>query len=175
MIRETAKYSGDNGAYVSVIPDQQSYEKINNYFLSGLRKLGLDEFVLHRNDLHITVIYSKKCAPTPKDLPYLQPEARIKALLVNLQIWPGHDDSGFVVAGIKSPALVALNKFWIDRGCKSDFEEYKPHMTLASGFLENEDTLPAKVPPFLKRCNDQLKQTPLKITLFGHRVEDINE
>jgi hypothetical protein len=173
-MRIEARYSGEEGAYISVIPDRRGVETLR-VFTSQLKKYGLEEFVSANNDFHVTVMYSENQAPDPDKLPYLKPEARIQAYLMALNVWPGHDEDGHIVGRLHSPALVALNKFWSDLGCVSEnFDEYKPHVTLASGFLKNGGTLPPTASLYIKKCNQYLKETPLKLTLFGHRIENIS-
>lgn len=173
LLTEIARHTGEQGAYASVIPVEESANKIDSLLLSALRKLGMGEYVSSMNDLHVTVMHSKT-SPDPSSLPYLQPQANIQALLGRLDVWPGHDNDGYIVGRLYSPALSALNKFWKDLGCVSDFPTYEPHITLASNFFKDGGKLSTRVELFLKDCNRHLRSMPLRITLTGHRVEDVS-
>lgn len=87
------------------------------------------------NDLHCTVMYSPEARPTAN---YTPVKGMCRAHVRNFEHWPGHDDSGYLVAVLESDTLSKSHSIWKKRGCVSTFPEYQPHVTLKHPFSREE-------------------------------------
>jgi hypothetical protein len=151
-------FDGKSGTYVSVVPDDRSVIKLCEW----ARKLGywLDEAAIE--ELHSTIVYSKVAALSPEYDTGVQLTARLE----RFEFWPGHDDEGYLVAVLHSPALVKLHQEWLSKGAVHAFPEYTPHITLVEGLQPNPMLYERMV-----RLTDRARGTLL--TLGNQQIENI--
>lgn len=84
--------------------------------------------------------------------------------------WAGHDNEGYLVLKLNSSALQAIHKKWKLAGVKHSFEDYNPHITLATG-LPDPNTTDMKISVKLLRMH--LRKTPLNIVLEPESVNSL--
>ncbi len=160
-------YTGEHGLYVSRTPDLLSVDKLVN-MVHMFKLCTMDDKDI--NKLHCTIIYSPNPVHTEaKDdmSPVVQP---CSAWVKRVELWPGHDDEGYLVACLESDVLQTLHRLWRLRGGVPTFPEYQPHITLKSPFEEYRGLTRR-----LKDVNRHLEEEPLLIRLTNETVEDIKK
>lgn len=97
-----------------------------NEILDFFKKQGFEKLCV-AEDLHVTIIYSKTkvnwntISPDTRSLRIVNPYNRVVKTL---------GDKGAIVMSIESTALQARFKQLLELGCVSDYESYKPHITI---------------------------------------------
>lgn len=129
-ILETAKASrpltpSSGGTYVCVLPNAMSKIRL----LQIGRLLGFD-LRGDLDELHSTLMYSRGHFPFDDRV-----DTRLEhpATIVDIEHWDGHDNDGYLVLKLKSQSLQERHRYWLDNGLVHSFEDYTPHVTLASG------------------------------------------
>jgi hypothetical protein len=114
-----------DGTYVGVKLSKESKKK-----LAELQKSLNVPNPLNSDDMHVTVIYSRKYLPEFKSKGKL--EKPIKAKLEKLEIFPARNEKNCLVVKLKSPELTKRHKeIMKEHGATYDWDEYKPHVTLS--------------------------------------------
>lgn len=152
-------YTGEVGCYVSVVPDVDSQMKLVDW----AQRLGYWLDPVQESTLHCTIVYSKDGAPLSYDI---DPRACFKARLRGFEFWEGHDNSGYLVATLESPALAERHNYWVAAGADHSFSEYAPHVTLLRG-VRPTDALYQR----MMRLSDRERGSLL--TFYNEHVEDI--
>src|ERR1044072_9373289 len=101
-------YTGDSGLYVSRVLEPLSQERLIDF----VHKHGLCEMdEKDINELHCTIVYSPKGLILPIGSTFdVDPiPTACSAHVISFEFWPGHDDAGYLVACLKSKALVHIN------------------------------------------------------------------
>lgn len=117
------------------------------------------------NDLHCTVVYSRK---TPVGLEVPEPNQMFEAALDGAQFWPGHDNAGCLVVAVNSAPLLKLHQHYLACGCEHSFAEYNPHMTLQTGMSRAEGEA-------LATALNQIIPSWVRVKLVGPYTYNINE
>lgn len=113
------------GTYVCVLPNAMSKIRL----LQIGRLLG-EDLRDQLDELHTTLMYSRGHFPI-NDRP--NPRLEHQATIVDIEHWDGHDNDGYLVLKLKSQSLQERHRYWSDNGLVHSFEDYTPHVTLASG------------------------------------------
>lgn len=160
---------GDNGIYVSRIPEPLSVQRlvdfVHEHALCRMSDKDIDE-------LHCTIMFSPAgiVNEESKDNDLNAVPFTVAARVVRFEFWPGRDEDGYLVALLQSPALESIHKLWRLRGCIPTFEEFKPHITIQTPFDEYRE-----LGWRLKSANNELVYNPMLIRLGDERVEDIKK
>ncbi len=109
------------GTYAATLPSNDD-KKILELF-TARHKLTSDE------PLHCTLLYSRKHLPNYKPDPDIKHEAKVE----RFEVWPKkNSDDKYLVLILSSDSLQDRYKSLSnDHGATSDYDEYKPHITLA--------------------------------------------
>lgn len=144
------------GTYAAVIPSAKDSKLLSCF--KTKHELVNDE------ELHCTLIYSRKYLQKYKPEPKLTHEASIE----KLEVWPKHagedsDGENYLVAILSSKTLQDRYKEITDEhGATSDYDEYIPHVTLACMKKDFD-------------VNDyDLLELPETITLSGEYMNDLD-
>ena len=151
-------YTGTNGLYAAV----ELPEAFSNRIFELCDALGLERPPV--DDLHCTVMYSPE--EVVKNLPVVN--KAVNALVTSVQHWVGHNDKVYVVADIQSMALVQLHSQFAQRGAKSTFAAYRPHITLGKIDEATED-----FDALVEKVNWSLKEKPIHVAFLGCVVKDM--
>jgi len=117
---------GTKGTYVSA-----TFTGFSNYGIEHLiEKLKVPNPV-DKDDFHTTITYSRKDLKLKEETKELD----VVALASGLDIW---DDNGkkILVLLLKSPGLEQRNTYYKNLGATSDYDTYRPHITLSTD-IEN--------------------------------------
>ena len=160
------RYSGTAGIYVCAVP------------LHGMRKLIdvvtqclPEDFQLDTEEAHCTLMYSKNHHPNQlvAASAACQGAKQFHAVIDEIKQWPGHDGDGYLVAALSSPCLNARHEHWKRTGAVHSFEDFVPHVTLASGYGQPIPTAT------IKEMNRLLSTSDIRLVFGGERYEDIKE
>lgn len=137
---EYAKHK--NGTYVSMDLTQGSRD-IMDHFVE--MNLGLTERV-DKSTYHITVIYSR--TPVPSAEQYAGVESALTARVTGYEVFPTKNDGKCLVMRLDFPFANLLNKQLTAEGATSDYDSYKPHMTIAYDIKQEIDPEALPIPQF---------------------------
>lgn len=162
---------GEYGLYVSRVLEPLSQNRLVDF----VHKHALCQMSdRDMESLHCTIMYSP---PELLDIDKIDHEdldpvtAPCAARVIRFEMWPGHDEEGYLVASLDSPSLQTVHRLWKLRGCVSTYpNEYKPHITIKTPF-EVYRGLTGR----LKAVNDVLAQSPMIVRLHKEAVEDIRK
>lgn len=115
----------DPGTYVAAIPSSDSARALQLWLNAGI----VSEDVKQAPDFHCTLVYSKVTIPSA---------ASINGMSIYSQATPLSLDNfnDNLVLRLDFPAGRRLNLTFRRAGAVEDYPEYKPHITLISGFRE---------------------------------------
>jgi 2'-5' RNA ligase len=150
-LSEYAKHK--DGTYVALEMSQSSMDLLDHFVEANL---GLDERVT-KNSYHITLIYSR--TPVP-DAEKLSQGVTVKADAVGYEIFVTKDGGKCLVLRVESAEARALNNTLTAMGATSDYDSYKPHVTLAYNITQDIDPETLPVPKF-QLTFDHLHVAPL--------------
>lgn len=119
-----------SGSYVCVLPDDLTKARL--IAIASMLNISLSYDQVE--DLHSTIVYARGCFPKDPTTS----SSVFGAMINQLQYWDGHDNEGYLVIILDSPQLVARNRYWAAQGLEHSFEDYTPHVTLATGIDKNE-------------------------------------
>lgn len=155
MIATLMEYSKHkDGTYVSMDLNDASRELLDNFVEMNL---GLSERV-DKSTYHITIIYSRTPVPSAEKAQGLSTETA--ATVTGYEVFPTKNDGKCLVMRLKFTFAEFLNKKLTQEGATSDYDSYKPHMTIAYNMAQevDPDTLP--IPQFPLYFN-HVKVAPL--------------
>lgn len=154
--------TGANGLYASMIPDEDSVARI----LGICEVLNLKPQV---DELHVTVIYSKKA---PDDLQAVQEiqAPTVDAYVTGVSHWKGHDDSTYIVLSLMSERLAELNAQYHAAGAEATFIPYAPHVTLH----KQDDPLDDEQLQRIEALNKTLAAEFNKLTFVNLQAGDLD-
>lgn len=130
-----------DGTYVSFQMDEQTRALLDRFVEMNL---GLAERV-SASTYHITVIYSRTPVPTAEDY---SGNSTAVASPVAYEVFQTKDAGKCLVLRINSTEASALNNQLTKMGATSDYDEYKPHVTLAYNAEMPEDLSVLPLPQF---------------------------
>ena len=130
-----------DGTYVSFQMDEHTRALLDNFVEMNL---GLAERVA-ASTYHITVIYSRTPVPAAEDY---SGKATAVANPVAYEVFQTKDAGKCLVLRINSTEASALNTQLVKLGATSDYDEYKPHVTIAYNTEMPEDLSTLPLPQF---------------------------
>lgn len=134
-----------SGTYVCVLPDDESRGFLSH--IANSLRVHADPY-----ELHSTLMYAKGCFP--KNASYSR-RATFGARIKGIEYWDGHDNDGYLVVILDSPGLVNRHRYWTEHGLKHSFDDYTPHVTLATR-IEKTPELMERVGKVATRVNGRL-------------------
>lgn len=151
-LKQYAKHK--DGTYVSMDLNQHSREMLDNFVEMNL---GLTERV-DPSTYHITIIYSRTPVPTAEK--YERAFTAEHATVHGYEVFPTKNDGKCLVMRLNFPFAEQLNAQLTKEGATSDYDSYKPHLTIAYDMTQevNPTTLPVPQFPFFF---DHVKVAPL--------------
>jgi hypothetical protein len=161
-------YTGENGLYVSRVLDKLGVTKLVN-FVHSFKLCTMDEKDIR--ELHCTILYSPKPIRLEHGLSredFHPVNLTCAAWVVRIELWPGVNEDGYLLAVLESKALQSIHRLWTVRGGVHTFKEYKPHISLKTPF-DGYRGLTGR----MKDANNHLAQEPILIRLENEKVEDI--
>jgi 2'-5' RNA ligase len=151
-LQQYAKHK--NGTYVSM-DLSDSCKGLMDHFVE--MNLGLSQRV-DKSTYHITVIYSR--SPVPSAENYAGSQANQEARVTGYEVFPTKNDGQCLVMRIDFPFAETLNRQLTAEGATSDYDTYKPHMTIAYDIKQQVDPKTLPVPEFPLYFN-RVKVEPL--------------
>ena len=139
-LMEFAKHK--DGTYVSMDLKEESKELVDHFVEMNL---GLTERV-DKSTYHITIIYSR--APVPSAEQYAGYGEDQPARVTGYEVFPTKNDGKCLVMRIECPFAELLNKQLTAEGATSDYDVYKPHMTIAYDIQQEIDPHTLPLPQF---------------------------
>lgn len=140
-LTEFAKHK--DGTYVSMDLLEQTKDLMDHFVEMNL---GLTERV-DKSTYHVTVIYSR--APVPSAEQYAGSMTTItSATVTGYEIFPTKSDGKCLVMRLEFPFAELLNKQLTAQGATSDYDSYKPHMTIAYNITQDIDPHNLPLPQF---------------------------
>ena len=145
-----------DGTYVSLDLSEQSKALLDNFVEMNL---GLTERV-NANSYHITIIYSRTPVPSAENYLHMTSPLPVEAKAVAYEVFPTKSDGHCLVLRLECPYANRLNTELGKQGATSDYDEYKPHLTIAYDTTQDIDphTLPL---PMFELVFDKLNVAPL--------------
>lgn len=145
-----------DGTYVSMdLTDTD--RQILDHFVE--MNLGLTDRV-DPSTYHITIIYSRTPVPSAENYTNMVNPLPTEATVVGYEIFPTKNDGKCLVMRLDHPFATLLNKQLTAEGATSDYDSYKPHLTIAYDMKQEVD--PATLPlPQFKLHFDAVKVAPL--------------
>ena len=128
-----------DGTYVSMDLSDESRALLDNFVEMNL---GLTERV-DPSTYHITIIYSR--TPVPSAENHAGSIGGDVAKVTGYEVFPTKNDGKCLVMRLEYPFANLLNKQLTAEGATSDYDSYKPHLTIAYDITQEIDpaTLPA--------------------------------
>ena len=131
-----------DGTYVALQLSKESREILDNFVEMNL---GLTERV-DPSSFHITIIYSRTPVPTAEN--YLDNNSLpVEALVSGYEVFPTKNAGKCLVLRLVCPYATKLNSELSKQGATSDYDEYKPHLTIAYDTKQDLD-LQFPIPQF---------------------------
>ena len=143
-----------DGTYVSMDLTEESKELLDHFVEMNL---GLTERV-DKSTYHITIIYSR--TPVPSAENYAGSIGADAARVVGYEVFPTKNDGDCLVMRLEFPFAILLNKQLTAEGATSDYDSYKPHMTIAYDMTQKVDPKTLPIPQFPLHFNE-VKVAPL--------------
>ena len=144
-----------DGTYVSMNLREESRILLDSYVEN---MLGLDERV-DPSTYHITIIYSKTPVPTAEK--YIGEKTDTPAYVHSYEVFPTKNQGKCLVMRLQFPYANNLNAELTLQGATSDYNEYKPHLTLAYDTEQEIDVSTLPLPQF-PLYFDEVKVEPLQ-------------
>lgn len=141
-LKQYAKHK--DGTYVSLNLSQASKELLDNFVEMNL---GLTERV-DSNTYHITVIYSRTPVPTAENLLHMNNPLPVEAQVSGYEVFPTKNDGKCLVMRLDCPYATRLNTELTKQGATSDYDRYKPHLTIAYDMAQEVDINDLPLPRF---------------------------
>jgi len=139
-LQQYAKHK--NGTYVSMDLSEDCKRLMDNFVEMNL---GLTERV-DMSTYHITVIYSR--TPVPSAENYSGSSANQMAKVSGYEVFPTKNDGKCLVMRLEFPFAETLNRQLTAEGATSDYDTYKPHMTIAYDIKQEIDPHSLPIPQF---------------------------
>ena len=143
-----------DGTYVSMDLSEHSRAMLDNFVQVAL---GLEERV-DPSTYHITIIYSRTPVPTAEN--YVGMMATHGATVKGYEVFPTKNDGKCLVMRLEFLFATDLNRELTLQGATSDYDSYKPHLTLAYDITQDVDIETLPIPKFELEFN-AVKVAPL--------------
>jgi 2'-5' RNA ligase len=156
-LKQYAKHK--DGTYVSLDLSKESRDLLDNFVEMNL---GLTERV-DTSTFHITIIYSRTPVPSAENLLSMPTNLPVEALAVGYEVFPTKNDGQCLVMRLACPYATRLNSELGKQGATSDYDEYKPHLTIAYDMSQVVDPNSLPIPQF-QLVFDKLNVAPLDPT-----------
>ena len=143
-----------DGTYVSMDLSQESRALLDNFVEMNL---GLTERV-DPSTYHITIIYSR--SPVPSAEQYDGYGTEQPARVIGYEVFPTKNDGKCLVMRLQCPFAELMNKDLTAQGATSDYDTYKPHLTIAYDITQEIDPATLPIPQF-DLVFDKVKVAPL--------------
>lgn len=130
-----------DGTYVALEMDEHSRDLLDNF---AHMNLGLTERIA-KDQYHCTIIYSRTPVPYAETL-YRSTTAIGRA--EGYDVFKTKDGGKCLVLRVNIPEAMYLNSLLNQNGATSDYDSYKPHVTLCYDYKGDEDVSKLPVPPF---------------------------
>lgn len=141
-----------NGLFVSVDLDESCRQKLAQFFDQNLPLTPR----VSPNSYHLTLIYSR----TPIFLTEILSFSKIEAKILSYEIMMTRRYGKCLILNLDSPQAEELFHLLEKMGGRSDFKEFKPHITLAYNIQDNLEIEELEVPNF-ELIFDKVKFTPI--------------
>jgi len=141
-LRQYAKHK--DGTYVSLELSKESKALLDNFVEMNL---GLTERVAS-STFHITIIYSRTPVPSAENYLDMPSPLPVEALATGYEVFPTKNDGQCLVMRLACPYATRLNSELTKQGATSDYDEYKPHLTLAYNTSQSIDPTSLPLPQF---------------------------
>ena len=130
-----------DGTYVSLEMHKQSRDLLDHFVEMNL---GLKERVDPKS-YHVTVIYSRTPVPAAETLAR---DTAAAAIAVGYDLFATKTGEKCLVMRVKSSSAEQLNKWLVTNGATSDYDSYKPHVTICYNYTGDEDVSQLPIPKF---------------------------
>lgn len=131
-----------DGTYVSMDLTADSRTMLDRYVEQMLQ---LQERV-DPSTYHITIIYSR--TPVPSAEQYKGNTTDTEARVTGYEVFPTKSQGKCLVMRLEFPFATELNKQLTKEGATSDYDQYKPHLTLAYDTSQELDPTSLPMPQF---------------------------
>lgn len=131
-----------DGTYVSMDLTDECKALLDNFVEMNL---GLTERV-DPSTYHITIIYSRTPVPTAEHSAGLSTQT--PATCTGYEIFPTKNDGKCLVMRLNFTFADFLNRKLTEQGATSDYDVYKPHMTIAYDMAQEVDPATLPLPQF---------------------------
>lgn len=161
----------EGGVYVSMVPFMSdSFRKFYDFATNLFDNVGIDLYPVE--ELHCTLIYSRGASPTAKDCYEIcNPREMYVAAFKEMEMYPGHDDDGYLVIVFNSKDMTMRHRQWLGIGAEHSFPDYKCHITLASKFdIESKNAKMA-----FTALKNYFNSNPLTVHMYGEKFEPIKK
>ena len=153
-LKQFAKHK--DGTYVSLDLSKESKALLDNFVEMNL---GLTERV-DSSTFHITIIYSRTPVPSAENYLHMNSPLPVEALATGYEVFPTKSDGKCLVMRLACPYATRLNSELGKQGATSDYDEYKPHLTIAYDTEQDIDPNSLPIPQF-QLVFDKLNVAPL--------------
>lgn len=166
-------YSGAHGFYCCIYPHHQIGLPTLRSIVKTVAGVELeDPSKVDKESIsfHCTVMYSKSaltgCSVAEAQRIARQMTGPVQARVERFNYWDGHDNEGYLVAELYAPDLARWHNVWKDLGAIPTFDEYLPHVTLATGEQAKavKDKLAQMIAYLVARGDTYLVMNNLSIT-----------
>jgi hypothetical protein len=130
-----------DGTYVSLLMDKASRDLLDVFTTNNL---GLTEKV-HPDSYHCTVIYSRTPVPNAEIIKY---PTKVVAHVMGYDVFTTKDGGKCLVMRLHCPQAFSLNLVLNKLGATSDYDEYKPHVTISYNYTGEIDPTQLPIPQF---------------------------
>ena len=130
-----------DGTYVALLMKKPSRDLLDNFVEMNL---GLDERI-DPDTYHITVIYSKMPVP---DAEALERKTNATAKCTGYEVFPTKTGDKCLVMRMECTEAVRLNAHLQTKGAVSDYDTYKPHVTICYNYQGPDDVSVLPLPQF---------------------------
>jgi hypothetical protein len=144
-----------DGTYVSVDLSADSKVQLDNYLNMTLDPMDR----VDSTSYHTTIIYSR--TPVPDAEKFKGTPVEGAATAIKWEVFPTKNDGKCLVLKLEFPFAEKLNRTLTDMGATSDYDEYKPHITIAYDFQGDIDPTTMALPQF-PLYFDPVKVAPLE-------------
>lgn len=132
-----------DGTYVALELSKESKALLDNFVEMNL---GLTERV-DPSTFHITIIYSRTPVPSAENYRHSN-SLPVESMATGYEIFPTKNDGKCLVMRLVCPYATRLNAQLGKEGATSDYDEYKPHLTLAYDMAQEIDPHALALPQF---------------------------
>lgn len=129
----------DKGTYVSAILSDTSKHELGKFVVDNVKNADH----VDPNTYHTTIIYSR--SPVPSAEKY-SGKINQHGKIVGYELFDTKDGSKCLVAKVDFPYGTQLNELLMKSGATSDYDSYRPHITLCYPYTGSSDIESIPVP-----------------------------